>query len=198
MQKKNKKIMENYLLKIITNILQKKVRKIMMGKNSTIKSPMRTSCRLKKGRLSLKGELSMMANGQEASNMGMECKCGPMEPNTKECGPKAKHLVKANSPMSLEIHTKDSGKMTKPMAMVSVSMRKVERDIKGIGNEICSMGQVLKFILMGIGLKGCSNRERRVEKVLIIYLMEQYIKGSGLMVELKAKALVNGRMEGSM
>jgi hypothetical protein len=47
---------------------------------------------------------------------------------------------------------------------------------------------------MEIDLKGCLNREKRMERELIIYLMELFIKVSGLMEEFKVRVFANGKM----
>ena len=81
--------------------------------------------------------------------------------------------------MLTEIHIKASGKMIKPMVMVSIRMLKQEQNIRAIGKMTCSMDQVYKFLPMEINIRECLNKESEMEKGHIILQMAPFIKVNG-------------------
>jgi hypothetical protein len=113
----------------------------------------------------------------------MEFKNGLMVLSMKVNGSIIKHRVKVNLFTQMRIIMKENGRMIRRMGMVFLSIKKLEPNMRVIGKMICSMDQELNFIVMGIDIKECLNKEKEMEKVPIITLLEKFIKVNGIMVK---------------
>lgn len=84
--------------------------------------------------------------------MGLEYKCGLMEPNTKANGNSIKPTAKGSFGMQMVMSTKETGKKTKPTGKESMSMS-MEPDTKDTGKTICKMATELNLGLTVLSIQ---------------------------------------------
>jgi hypothetical protein len=140
----------------------------------------------------------MKASGLVTCGMGSVNKNGLMVLFTMVNGKIIKQKEKENLYTQMEITMKENGKTIKLMATGCLCTLKQEQDMKDIGKMICNMDQALRFTVMEISMRGCSNKVGEMGKELTIILPEKYTKEAGSMAELKALEFAHGLIRKSM
>lgn len=117
---------------------------------------------------------------------------------TKANGSIIKQKGKGSSLIQTRIFMRETGQMTKQMAMEFMSIAKQELGMKGTGKMICSMDLECRSIVTGTSTRACLSKEKGMVRELTIMQLVKYTREGGSMVESKVLVSVNGLTVRSM
>lgn len=121
----------------------------------------------------------MRESGWAQSDRGTAYRNGLTGLAMRDNGLIIKQKEKENLHIQMGIHMKAIGRMIRQMGLACLLTPKVERSMKVFGRMICNMVQEYNLTAMAIDMRGCSSREREMERAPITMQEEKFIRETG-------------------
>ena len=137
----------------------------------------------------------MKVSGCMGRETGRDFRLSPTEVFTKANGGITRSAEKVESSMLMEMPTKASGKMTKPMVL-AFTRTEMGRFMKVTGSRTSKMGQGCSTGPTAVDTRDSSKQERNTEEGPIFGLTAVFTRGIGMRTNFLDLGSISGKVEG--